>query len=266
MRKNFLVIGEVCLDIFRYGICKRLSPEAPVPVFNPTSEIVNSGMAYNTYHNLVSIIEQNGNVQTMNVDKIFSNHDSPIPEKIRYVDEKTNHLFLRVDVNDDKFLPYEETPEYKLLIKNSNYILISDYDKGFLKEDDISYISTINPKAKVYLDTKKIISENIMHHVDFVKINQSELEQNSKSEGWSKVFGRYKDKFIITMGESGAKWSDTHFAVEKKHKTIDVSGAGDTFMAAFVYAHAISSDVPKSITFANKLASYVVTKRGVSIV
>ena len=36
---SVLVIGESCIDVFQYGDCKRLCPEAPVPVFNPTRNI-----------------------------------------------------------------------------------------------------------------------------------------------------------------------------------------------------------------------------------
>ena len=43
---SILVIGESCLDVFMYGECKRLCPEAPVPVFNPTHKVENGGMAF----------------------------------------------------------------------------------------------------------------------------------------------------------------------------------------------------------------------------
>ena len=42
--KKILVIGESCLDIFQYGDCKRLCPEAPVPVFNPKMIAVSKGV------------------------------------------------------------------------------------------------------------------------------------------------------------------------------------------------------------------------------
>jgi hypothetical protein len=46
------VIGEICTDIFVYGETKRLSPEAPVPVFNPLFTDENPGMAGNAVENL----------------------------------------------------------------------------------------------------------------------------------------------------------------------------------------------------------------------
>ena len=50
--KKILVIGELCIDRFVYGEVKRLSPEAPVPVFNPKDIIENKGMAGNVVENL----------------------------------------------------------------------------------------------------------------------------------------------------------------------------------------------------------------------
>lgn len=264
MKSNFLIIGEFCEDVFKYGVTKRLSPEAPVPVFIPTSEVVNGGMAYNTYRNLSDLFAKS-NVNRYLIKRFLSdNFSSSVPQKIRYVDEKTNHLFLRVDINDNQYGSFEMNDYVKLLIENSDHIIISDYDKGFLKEDDIIKIANHNMNAMVYLDSKKKLSDKIVSAVDFVKINESELEENAKGEVWNKIFSRYSDKFIITLGEKGAKWNGQYFRVEHTHKTLDVSGAGDTFMAAFVYFYACTADPVNSIHFANKMASHVVTKRGVS--
>ena len=46
-----LIIGDSCLDVFEYGICNRINPEAPVPIFLPYKKIKNSGMAMNVYNN-----------------------------------------------------------------------------------------------------------------------------------------------------------------------------------------------------------------------
>ena len=52
---KILVIGDVCDDVFIYGVCERLCPEAPVPVFKPTKSTRNLGMAGNVYNNLLSL-------------------------------------------------------------------------------------------------------------------------------------------------------------------------------------------------------------------
>ena len=52
---SILVVGESCNDIFHYGLCNRLCPEAPVPVFNSSKIVKNGGMAMNVYNNLSSL-------------------------------------------------------------------------------------------------------------------------------------------------------------------------------------------------------------------
>ena len=49
---KILVIGESCRDIFNYGECNRLCPEAPVPIFNSIQTIENGGMALNVHNNI----------------------------------------------------------------------------------------------------------------------------------------------------------------------------------------------------------------------
>ena len=52
---HILVIGDECTDKFVVGDINRLSPEAPVPVLNPTKTIHNPGMAGNVKQNLRSL-------------------------------------------------------------------------------------------------------------------------------------------------------------------------------------------------------------------
>ena len=53
MSVKILVIGESCKDVFNYGNCDRLCPDAPVPVFNGTATTVSDGMAMNVLHNIL---------------------------------------------------------------------------------------------------------------------------------------------------------------------------------------------------------------------
>ena len=90
--KRFLIIGEQCTDVFIYGSCSRLSPEAPVPVFNPYKRVENPGMAANVEKNLQNMVFSG--TTNWEIESILSDDFS---KKIRYVDQKTNHYFLRVD-------------------------------------------------------------------------------------------------------------------------------------------------------------------------
>ena len=87
--KKILVIGDSCVDVFRYGEVNRLAPEAPIPIIIPQNETSNLGMAGNVVANLKSLGAE--------VD--FITNKSQI-KKIRYVCSKYNHLLLGVDEND----------------------------------------------------------------------------------------------------------------------------------------------------------------------
>ena len=86
---KILVVGDSCKDVFIYGDITRLTPEAPVPVFNPLRETENDGMARNV----------SSNVEALKVDIHTITNPNSI-KKVRYVDDKSNQLVLRVDEHD----------------------------------------------------------------------------------------------------------------------------------------------------------------------
>jgi bifunctional ADP-heptose synthase (sugar kinase/adenylyltransferase) len=257
MQYNFLVIGERCVDRFVYGKVTRLSPEAPVPVFTPINTVFNDGMAGNVFNNLLAILKSN-----------LANHSvySILPEakceKTRYVDLKTNHYFLRVDENDS-FDRIEFTDLNLKKISNADCIIISDYDKGFIHEEDIKRIkSLVREDVQIFIDTKKKISPEVFNWVSFIKLNEREFNENLSN---SHKFMNY-DKIIVTLGEKGAKYLDILFKQEKPQTTYDVSGAGDTFTAALAYHYMVNKSIPEAIKYANSVAAQVVTKKGVSTI
>lgn len=254
MALNFLVIGEICTDQFIYGKASRLSPEAPVPVFNPIKTESNGGMAENTYNNLLSIIRNDN--KNHSVETIFSNNCST---KIRYVDIKTNHYFLRVD-NETKFDKFKYDEFTRKKIKKADCIIISDYDKGFLDIHDFKKIYDLKKiSTPIFLDTKKRLCYDILHWVDYIKVNESEYYDNVDSEDRK----NHRRKIIATLGDRGAFFNNETYGAIHPQNTIDVSGAGDTFMAALCYKYMDNRDVPEAITFANLMAGKVVRKRGV---
>jgi|688.fasta_scaffold12306_10 D-beta-D-heptose 7-phosphate kinase/D-beta-D-heptose 1-phosphate adenosyltransferase len=242
--KKIVVIGELCHDVFVYGECKRLSPEAPVPVFNPIHSVENLGMAGNVVANINTIDSNIGISFYHSLEKIT---------KTRYVDKKTNHLFLRVD--DEPRVNRIHISETLISeIKEADAVVVSDYNKGFLSEDDLYTISKLARFAIV--DTKKRMNPIHLSHFNFIKINEHEANQGVADE--------LKEKTIVTLGPKGAMYMDTLYPSPHPKETIDVSGAGDTFLAAFVTKYLETEDVNISITFANKMSAIVVSKRGVA--
>jgi len=249
---NIIVIGDTCYDEFIYGTAIRLAPEAPVPVFNPTNKTLNKGMAGNVVENL----------QSLGIKTYFINNPEPIPIKTRYVDDRSGQILLRVDANDkveriDKVI-------LKNIINNKyngitmDAIIISDYDKGFLEEEDIDFICKNN--SNVFIDTKKILG-GWCKNASFIKINHVEYQ---RTEYTIQELG-IEDKMIITLSSKGCQHKNKLYPVEKV-QIRDVSGAGDTFLSGLVSEFILTKDIEKAIRFAQQCATIVVQKPGVSTI
>jgi D-beta-D-heptose 7-phosphate kinase/D-beta-D-heptose 1-phosphate adenosyltransferase len=242
---KILVIGESCRDVFIYGECNRLCPEAPVPVFNPTGLIENGGMARNVYKNILSLNQE---------ANLFTNESWKGITKTRYIDYNMNHMFMRVDEGDKE---YGRANLKKLRYKNYDAIIISDYNKGFLSERDIEHIS--NKHDCVFLDTKKILG-SWCRNIKYIKINNSEYKRTKHTISEDII-----DKLIITMSREGCSHQNIIYPVPEV-EIKDSSGAGDTFISALVVKYVETQNIEKSIKFANECATTVVQKRGVSTI
>ena len=250
--KKVLVIGDGCKDVFQYGKCDRLSPEAPVPVFKPLQAKSNGGMAVNVYNNL----------RALGIDAdIITNSGIT---KTRFVDEVSNQMLLRVDEHDE----IESIAMDQLLaIDFTKYdaIVVSDYEKGFLDVDDIEYLAE-NHK-RVFMDTKKEIS-SWSDKVFCIKVNKKEYLRNKP---WLDTL--FENILIVTLGDNGALYSNIKKKIKEKlfpiineHPVRDLTGAGDTFLAALVVKYLEKNNMDDAIIFANKCAGWAVTQKGVAVV
>lgn len=247
---KILVIGEKCFDIFVYGDVNRLSPEAPIPVLIPKNIVTGEGMSKNVVNNLISISKNDDY-------EIGFIHQEKVIAKTRFVEEKSNYPFLRVDEGEDNIDRIEFTDKIIEEISSMDAVIVSDYDKGFLQHEDLLRISEY---AKFcVLDTKKKLNEDIIRTYDFVKLNESEFKNNYTENE------ELLEKIIVTLGQKGARHKNTVYPPYSPKETVDVSGAGDTFIAAFTKKYLEVKDAGIAITFANKMAGIVVQKRGVVI-
>lgn len=243
-----LVIGDSCVDIFRYGEVNRLAPEAPIPVIIPKKEESTPGMAGNVVRNIEALGHQVHFIT--NISQI---------KKIRYICSKYNYLLLRVDENDTC-----EHISHNILenIKWEEYdaVVISDYCKGFLYEDDIEYISLKHPLT--FLDSKKSLDNKWTHNISFIKINYHEYEKNKNVLENNPSL---QNKTIVTKGKYGCDYQGKNYPT-KEVPVKDVSGAGDTFLAGLVVEYIRSNNIDLAINFAQECTTIVVQKLGVSTI
>lgn len=240
---KILVIGESCKDVFVYCDAKRLAPDVPVPVLNIIRQTENPGMAANVFR-LLEKMQPNSST-------LLSNENWNSITKTRFVDEKSNHHFVRVDS------PHVFSPvDLKLdLLKDYEFVAISDYNKGFLSEETIQLICENHPN--VFIDTKKPVKD-FAKRAKYIKINDFEYN-NSKPF----LTPELESKIIHTSGENGCYFGGKHYPVNKV-EVKDVSGAGDSFFAALILSYGIKMDIDYAIKFANSVASETVKHRGVS--
>ena len=242
---RILVIGEKCIDRFMYCDVSRFSPEAPVPVLNPTEIVENDGMAGNVVRNLKS----------MNNELIIIHwHQDEIITKTRFAEKKSNHMFLRLDEGETNISKIELTEEKLLELSKFNIVIVSDYDKGFMTNDNLLKIGE-NSKLSI-LDSKRKLSKEIVSSFTFVKLNERESLQNSDLLECKNI--------LTTLGSKGTKFNSEIYPSPNPQETIDVSGAGDTFTSAFILKYLETNDIKTSIIYANEMASIVVSKRGVA--
>lgn len=247
---KILVVGELCSDVYVYGEINRLSPEAPIPVINPIRQVKNAGMAGNVYYNIKSLARHS---------EVLHWSQSEMITKTRYVHDKSNQMLLRVDEGEMK--PVEPltflSSDMLDTIRESDMVIISDYNKGYLTEEIIQKISS--ESKLTFLDSKKRLCSKTIESVTFVKLNEHESKNNKE------IIEQHPEKFVITLGSKGAKYKDRIYESKNPQETIDVSGAGDSFISSFGLMYLKTGDIEKSIEFANEVCANVVNKKGVSL-
>ena len=229
---KILLIGDNCTDVYQYGIIDRLSPEAPVPIFVPTHKEEREGMVGNVYKNLVTM--------GCNVDLVCG-HPSV---KTRFIDSRSRQQVLRMD--EDVI----SIPVVNVDPTGYDAIVISDYNKGVVSYDLIEKM--IDSNIPVFVDTKKTDLERMQGA--WVKIN--ELEYSKIKSDCSGL--------IVTRGAKGAEVIHHNIkSTVSKVEVVDVTGAGDTFLAALAIKFLETNNIKEAVEFANKAAAITVQHFGV---
>lgn len=228
---KILLIGDSCYDYYHYGYVNRISPEAPIPVFDLDHVIKKRGMSSNVYENLKALGAE------VHIITSFSEN------KRRYIDLKSGQQLLRVD-EKIKTETYEAP-----LYSDYDAIVISDYNKGFISYEKIEEIIK-DYHGPVFIDTKK--TDLARFESAIVKINEFEYE-NATSLCSSLIVTRGGKK--VTYGE------DSYYP--PKVNVHDVCGAGDTFLAALAFEYLKKGDMEAAILFAIKAASITIKHVGV---
>jgi D-beta-D-heptose 7-phosphate kinase/D-beta-D-heptose 1-phosphate adenosyltransferase len=236
-----VLIGDACQDVYHYGRCHRLSPEAPVPVFCEERVDTQGGMSKNVLGNLIGL----------GISVIHYSNDPSLIQKHRCIDLTYNQQIFRRDVEEkESIIPI--SIRSLDAFKDIDAIVISDYDKGYVTKEFASELTKEYSKIPIFVDTKK--KDISCYENSIIKVNYKE---NSEITRWPK-----NSELIVTLGGSGALYDGRIFPTEKVD-IFDVCGAGDVFLAGLVYGYLKNKSIKDGIKMGNKLASVSVTKRGV---
>ncbi len=293
-KNKVLVIGETFLDENILGNAERLSPEAPIPVFNNGKSTFHLGGAANVAKNLASLgIDVSLLTVLGNDDYAFKTKSLINSFGIRLLD---NELSLKESMRKIRFIVNQQIlfrydVEKMISIEISEYIsskiydicleydliILSDYDKGLLAKLNSKKLKTIFNKP-ILVDTKSC-KENLIENISILKPNLVELKtlcflygiQKVKiEEQLIKIIKKFSiDNILLTMGSQGMmlcerKKKDIKISYIKpfKREVYDVTGAGDTVISVLGYCIAKGMNLISSAEKANHVASISVSHLG----
>ena len=226
-----LVLGDIIIDKYIYGTSTRISPEAPVPVITYIEEKETRGGAGLVYENLKSL--------GVDVDMFETAGEVSVKTRIicdgHYVtriddDAQAKGMEVLKQVQETDFSQYE-------------YVVLSDYNKGVLDEakEIIAHINKYN--CKVIVDPK----ENVWFYENawLVKPNYNEFHELGFDDWQGNIITTNAGEEVIATID-GIKYEIPVDNLEVS----DVTGAGDCFLAAFVYGLTKGYDYKKCLKLA----------------
>jgi rfaE bifunctional protein kinase chain/domain len=299
--RRILIVGDVGLDEYVIGDVRRISPEAPVPIVEVQSQDQRLGLAANVAQNvaslggvpvLLSVVGRDGAreelVRLLEMRKVDTKHliieeARPTTRKLRVM--AGHHHIVRVDYELKRFLQ----PEIERalldraaeLIGDSDAMVLQDYAKGVLSEVGIqSLIKLAHQRGKkVLLDPNPRTPPHYYRGVDLLTPNRDEAvalsgldaDELRQSDDFILRVGRavrdrlQAERVVLTRGPEGMSLFDgdkvTHLPTYAR-QVFDVTGAGDTVIAALSLAWASGADLEASCVLANYAAGVVVGKIG----
>ncbi|MCB0725003.1 MAG: D-glycero-beta-D-manno-heptose-7-phosphate kinase [Ignavibacteriae bacterium] len=299
--RKIFIIGDVMLDKYMMGEVTRVSPEAPVQVFDIKKTEYKLGGAANVSHNvnslgaypfLIGVIGDDEEATMFkdvmggfgqNTGGLIAESGRPTTAKTRVIAD--SHHLLRIDSESKEDIS-EETENKILESLESNkgdidIIILQDYNKGVLTPSLIKKVMDFANMNEI----KTLVDPKFFNFFEYenaflFKPNRKEFEQaiGKKINGEDDLL-RYSEELIeklnckylvLTLGEHGMmlfEKSDGEIVYTKidtrARKVADVSGAGDTVISTIAVCLAGGASVIDAVTISNYAAGIVVEEVGI---
>jgi len=293
-KTHVVVAGDVMLDRYLFGSTGRISPEAPVPVVHVHETDDRPGGAANVAVNLASLGVSTRLVGVVGKDDaadslrtVLNDRDihcdfhvvqnQPTTTKTRV--QSRGQQLIRLDQENAAAMPGDEIVKVlQQSIKGANAVVLSDYGKGALA--DVATMISVCREAgvPVLVDPKGDDFEKY-RGASVITPNQSEFEavvgqcdsdDDMVSRARKMLDDLNLDAVLVTRSEKGMLLVEVDmepvFLTTQAREVYDVTGAGDTVIAALAGAVASGQDLPSAAALANIAAGLVVRKIGVATV
>ncbi len=298
---HILVIGDAMLDTFIVGRVTRISPEAPVPVVAFDHQTHRIGGAANVAHNitalgghatLIAVTGQDDNSKTLmrgcreariEAGFIATDSDRITTTKVRIVTER-NQQVARVDYESDAEISGDAEQGIVASIQQSgdeaSAIVVSDYLKGCITRRvmDAAVQTAKRRRIPLLVDPKiphieyyagaTIITPN--HH-EAETATHMRVRSADEARAAARAFRERAtcEAVLMTRGDQGM-WllgqdAEGHLAASAR-EVADVTGAGDTVIAAMALAMAAGATLVEAAQLANAAAGISVSKFGAATV
>ncbi len=299
--KKVLVVGDLILDRYLFGKVNRISPEAPVPIVDVVSESFLLGGSANVANNIIALggrVAVAGIIGKGTAGKVLQNllaengiETAGIVEDKRPTTVKTrviahNQQVVRFDKEDRRKIEGKSLAGLMAYLKKAipehGAVVISDYKKGVITAAIVSAIMKYAKQNTTFVAVDpKVGHFHFYKKVSLITPNLLEASQGSGVEirdeksllkaGKALVFRLGCKSVLITRSEDGMTLfkkipgersiSAEHFPTVAK-KVYDVTGAGDTVIAAFALSVAAGASLEKATVIANHAAGIVVGEVG----
>lgn len=302
-QKRILVIGDLILDHYIFGKVSRISPEAPVPVVDVERETFLLGGATNVANNIIALGGQASIAGVVGADMAgraliellegTGIGTSGIIEDRRPTTIKTrviahNQQVVRFDREDRQRLEGHELEQLlaavKSALKEHDAVILSDYKKGIVSAALVRALVRQAKQKGVFIAVDpKVGHFHFYKQVSLITPNLMEASQGSGVEikdeasllkAGEALLNRLSCRSVlITRGEEGMSLFEreggreiraTHIPTAAK-KVYDVTGAGDTVIAAFTLAHSSGVSLKEAAVIANHAAGIVVGEVGTAV-
>jgi D-beta-D-heptose 7-phosphate kinase / D-beta-D-heptose 1-phosphate adenosyltransferase len=255
--KRAYVVGDAIVDHYEFGEVSRICPEAPVPVFVPSHFETRQGGAANVAANLSTL--------GLEVETTFAH--PPWSVKRRYM--AGSHLMLRVDEDHHGVLA-ADLEGMRETLKRAHVLVLSDYQKGTLTMQWCGFLigAARSMGIPVVVDPKGTAWDK---YVGCSVICPNFAEWERFNAPWHEGDPPTRPVFpavLVKQGERGITILEydekpRHFPARARH-VFDVTGAGDTVVAAVAGTLAAGGDLDSAAQIANAAAGVVVGEIGTS--